>query len=104
MSEGAIIYLTIVYEQGCIEVSFVASKTCVAPMKKQSRLELMGATLLARLLSTVKTVLQQTLGNINSYCWVDSYTALFWIRNNHCWRQYIQGRVNEIRKLTDKES
>jgi len=103
---AAVIYLRIVYVQGCIEVSFVASKTRVAPMKKQSipRLELMGATLLARLLSTVKSVLQPTLGNINSYCWVDSYTALCWIRNNRCWRQYIQGRVDEIRELTDKES
>ena len=79
---AAIIYLRIVYVQGCIEVSFVAFKTRVAPMKKQSilRLELMGATLLAILLSTVKSVLQPTLGNINSYCCVDSYTALCWIR------------------------
>jgi len=50
----AVIYLRISYGGGdCIEVSFVAS-----PMKKQSipRLELMGATLLARLLNTFKTV------------------------------------------------
>ena len=103
---AAVVYLRICYEGDSVEVSFVASKTRVAPMKKQSipRLESMGATLLARLLSTVKTVLQPTLGEMNSYCWVDSYTALCWIRNNRCWRQYIQGRVNEIRNLTDQES
>ena len=103
---AAVVYLRICYEGDSVEVSFVASKTRVAPMKKQSipQLELMGATLLARLLSTVKTVLQPTLGEMNSYCWVDSCTALCWIRNNRCWRQYIQGRVNEIRNLTNQES
>ena len=91
------------YEGYCVEVSFVASKTRVAPLQKQTipRLELMGATLLARLLNTVKTVLQQTLSKINSYCWIDSYMALCWIRNNRYWKQYIQGRVNEIRRLTE---
>jgi len=103
---AAVVYLRTCYEGCSVEISFVASKTCVAPLKRQNipRLELMGATLLARLLNTVKTILQQTLGKINSYCWVDSYTALCWIRNNRCWKQYIQGRVNEIRKLTEPES
>jgi len=47
---AAVIYLRISYGGDCVEVSFVASKTHVAPIKKQSipRLELMVATLLAR--------------------------------------------------------
>ena len=103
---AAVVYLKILYEGGSVEVSFVASKTRVAPIKKQSipRLELMGATLLARLLNTVKSIMQPVLGEINSYCWVDSYTALCWIRNKRCWKQYIQSRVNEIRKLTNPDS
>jgi len=44
--------LRMCYEGCSVEISFVASKTRVAPLKKQSipQLELMGATLLARLL------------------------------------------------------
>ena len=57
---AAVIYFRISYGGDCVEVSFVASKTCVAPIKKQSipRLELMGATLLRRLLKMVKTIFQ----------------------------------------------
>ena len=83
----------------------MASKTRVAPLKRQSipRLELLGATLLARLLNAIKGTLTPLLGEIRSYCWVDSYTSLCWIKNDRCWKQYIQGRVNEIRRLTNKE-
>jgi len=74
---AAVIYLRISYGGDCVEVSFVASNTRVAPIKRQGipRLELMGATLLARLLNTVKAIFQSILGEIASYCWVDSYTA-----------------------------
>jgi len=75
---AAVVYLKMCYEGCSVEGRFVASKTHLAPFKKQiiPRLELMGSTLLTRLLNTGKTVLQQTLVKINSCCWVDSYTAL----------------------------
>jgi len=30
-------------------------------------------------------------------------TALCWIRNDKVWKQYVQHRVDEIRRLSDKE-
>ena len=42
---AAVVYLRTVYEAGDVDVRLIASKTKVAPLKKQSipRLELMGA-------------------------------------------------------------
>lgn len=81
----AVVYLRTTYEdKGEIEVNLVASKTRVASMKRQSipRLELLGATLLARLLNTINGILRPALGELKFYCWVDSYTMLCWIKND----------------------
>ena len=99
---AAVVYLRTGNKSNC-DVCLVASKTRVMPMKKQSipRLELLGALLLARLMNTINGTLKPEIGEIKSYCWVDSYTTLCWIKNDCCWKQYIQGRVNEIRRLTE---
>ena len=55
-SETAVVYLKIVYQQGGTgNIQFAASKTRVCPLKKQNipRLELLGATILARLINRV---------------------------------------------------
>lgn len=56
---AAAVYLRPEYEDGRVQVELVASKTRVAPLKKQSipRLELLGTTILARLMNTVQTSL-----------------------------------------------
>ena len=74
-------------------------------MKKQSipRLELLGAYLLAKLVFSVRSVFERLAFNFDTYYWVDSFTTLCWIRNNKPWRQYVQHRVNEIRRLSDGE-
>ena len=53
---GAVVYIRSVYEDGHIDVRLISSKTKVAPIKQQSipRLELLGATILVRLVNTVK--------------------------------------------------
>ena len=81
---AAVVYLRSVHQNGKIEVSLVASKTRVAPIKRQSipRLELLGATILA--------------------CLVNSHQS--WVRNNKSWKPYVKHRMNEIRKLTDVDS
>jgi hypothetical protein len=74
----------------------------VAPNKKQTipRLELLGATILARLESNISKALSL---NVQEFYWVDSTATLCWIRNERLWKQYIQNRVTEIRKLSSPE-
>ena len=100
---AAVIYLRSLYEDGHVEVNLIASKTKIAPLKKQSipRLELLGATILARLAKTVQNALPQKLETVY---WVDSMTVLCWIRNTRPWKQYVMSRVQEIRESTTPAS
>ena len=84
----------------------MASKTRVAPIKRQSipRLELLGATILARLVNSLQRALSPLPITLECFYWTDSYTVLCWVRNNKSWKPYVQHRVNEIRKLTDVDS
>ena len=93
---AAVVYWRAVYEDGHVDVRLVASKTKVAPLKRQTipRLELLGATILARLINTVH--------RNEIYNWTDSRAVLCWITNEKCWNQYVQRRVQEIRQLTPK--
>ena len=100
---AAVVYLRSTYEDGRIEVNLVASKTRVAPLKKQSipGLELLGATILLRLAKAVQNVSPQKL---ESVYWVDSMIVLSWIKNVKPWNQYVMNRVQEIREHTTTES
>ena len=48
--------------------------------------------------------LQPLISELRSLYWVDSYTTLCWIKTIQPWKQYVQQRIMEIRKLLDKES
>ena len=105
---AAVVYLRTVYEAGDVDVRLIASKTKVAPLKKQSipRSELMGAYILSKKqVDTVCHAFKLLPFEIDVYYWVDSFTTLCWIKNHRPWRQYFlfQHRVNVIRKLTDIE-
>jgi hypothetical protein len=80
---GALVYMRSVYEDGHIDVRLISSKTKVAPIKQQSipRLELLGATILVRLVNTVKNALPFAK-EIEIVYWTDSLTTLFWIKSN----------------------
>ena len=83
-------------------VRFVTSKTRVAPTQAQSipRLELLSALLLARLVRSVSNSLESQLTLNPPRCFTDSRVALYWIRgNNKEWKQFVQNRAIEIRKL-----
>ena len=103
---AAVVYMRSAHQNGKIEVALVASKTRVAPMKRQSipRLELLGATILARLMNSIQRALSPLPLTLECFYWTDSYTVLCWVRNNKSWKPYVQHRVNEIRKLTDVDS
>ena len=55
---AAAVYLRSVYDDDRVDVNLIAARTRVAPMKKQSipRLELLGATILARLTQSIQEV------------------------------------------------
>ena len=85
-SEQAIaaVALRTVYEAGDLDVRLIASKTKVAPLKKQSipRLELMGAYILSKQVDAVCHAFKLLPFEIDVYYWVDSFTTLCWIKND----------------------
>lgn len=95
-------YMRSLYSDGRIDVRLVSSKSRVAPLKKQSipRLKLQGAVLLARLVNKFNSTVKQ-LKTIN---WIDSLTALCWIKNARMSKQFVQNRVDEICSLTSLDS
>ena len=97
---AGVVYIRSLYEDGGVDVRLVTSKTRVAPLKRQTIpcLELLGALILARLINS----LDLTEGNVKTIYWTDLTTALCWIRNEKPWKQYVQHRVDEIRRLTSK--
>ena len=75
---AAVVYLRTEHANGDIEVNLVASKSRVAPMKRQSipRLELLGATILTRLVKSVKEAMNFLATPPEVYLWSDFYTVL----------------------------
>ena len=98
---AAVIYLVVKSRTGT-RVQLIASKTRVAPLKKQTtpRLELLAALILARLIARVKSILEQCLVVCRTRCWTDSKNVLYWIkRKDREWKQFVNHRVAEIRQL-----
>ena len=88
-----------------VYVQIVTSKARVAPLKPTSipRLELMSALLLAHVMKSVKEALENQVSIAFTYYWLDSMTALYWIKNTGEWKQFVSYCVNEILKLTRRE-
>ena len=99
---AAVVYMRSLYSDGRIDVRLVSSKSRVALLKKQSipRLELLGAVLLTRPVNKFNSTVEQ-LKTIN---WIDSLTALCWIKNARMWKQFVQHRVDEIHSLTSPDT
>ena len=101
----AVVYFVYRTDDGQAHARLATSKTRVAPSKELSipRLELMSARILVRLMNTVRNTLQSQVTIDGVRFWLDSTTALSWIRNKGEWKQFVRHRVNEILKLTHKE-
>ena len=94
---GAVVYL-VTKSQGNTHVQLIASKTRVSPLKKQTipRLELMAALILARLISRIKKTLEPCLAISRTRCWTDSRNVQ---GKDKEWKQFVNNRVEEIRRL-----
>ncbi|CAB0044201.1 unnamed protein product, partial [Trichogramma brassicae] len=78
----------------------LTAKSTVAPIRSVSvpRLELCGATLLARLMKKVLQDINLTIASV--HCWTDSQIVLAWLRAPPCtWKVFVANRVSEIHSL-----
>jgi hypothetical protein len=103
---AGVVYLLLETRSG-FSVKFVAAKTRVSPLNKQTipRLELLSAVLLSRLLTSVTESLRDELPLSLPRCYTDSTVALCWIKgSDKTWKPFVQNRVDEIRKLVPTDS
>lgn len=92
---AAVIYCRTKNHDGQLHVHLLTSKTRVAPIKKISlpNLELCGATLLAKLMTKVRTAMDI---NAEIFTWTDSTIVLDWIRNNTHKQTFVANRISTI--------
>jgi len=94
---AAVVYLRAEKEDDQVQVTLVAAKTKVAPLKQVSfpRLELSAATLLTILVANIHRILGAQTAPL--HLWSDSTVALGWIRGHPTsWKTYVANRVSEI--------
>ncbi|XP_024869854.1 uncharacterized protein LOC112453358 [Temnothorax curvispinosus] len=94
---AAVVYLRVPHSNSNIQISLLAAKTKVAPLKTVSvpRLELNAVVLLIRLLEWVRTSLK--FEGVLLFGWTDSNIVLAWIRQHLSrWNSYVANRVSEI--------
>jgi hypothetical protein len=88
----------------CVQVQLIQAKSMVAPVKAVTipRLELLAATIGARLATSIVKELKQR--DIMLSFWSDSSTVIAWIKRDDHWGVFVWNRVQEIQELTSKES
>lgn len=99
---GAVGYFRYCENSGNYRVSFIMSKSRVAPLKKLTlpRLELMALVIGSRVGTYLKSVFKDKIGRI--VFWSDSCIALYWVKGSaKRWKQFVANRVVEIQ---DKSS
>jgi len=94
---GAVVYMRSEYSDKKVLVSFITSKTKVAPLQSISipRLELMGAVIGKRLGVSVAETL--SIDKQNIIFWTDSTSVLWWIRgHSRQFKPFVANRIGEI--------
>ncbi|UYV77665.1 hypothetical protein LAZ67_15001849 [Cordylochernes scorpioides] len=102
---AAVIYVKSYKHDRSVNISLIASKTTVAPIKVLSlpRLELCSALLLANLFFAVKESLSLHFDQI--FLWSDSTIALNWIKSeSKRWKTFVANRVSSIQRKTPPHS
>jgi len=88
----------------CVRVQLVQVIFRVSPLKQLTipTLELLAATIGARLTVSVKKEIEQ--GEPSLYFWNDSSTMIAWIQRGDTWSVFVWNRIQVIRSLTTKEA
>ena len=103
---AATVYLRVKTEAD-VKTRLLSSKSKAAPISGETtpRLQLLGVLLLDRLFTSVELVLREAIQIERRFCWIDSMTALFWIKSTEReWKQFIQNRIDKVRKLILSEA
>lgn len=101
----AAIYLRVIFCSGKTTTTLIASKSRVAPVTpvRISRLELLAAALLARLISFVHKSLNDDA--IPLFCWTDSTIVLAWLRRHpSTWKTFVSNCVAKIQTILPNTS
>ncbi|XP_046564207.1 uncharacterized protein LOC124273037 [Haliotis rubra] len=99
---GSVAYLRSEDRHGRVHVSFVMSRSKVAPKRQLTipRLELCAALTGAQLADLLQCEI--TLPIQATYLWSDSTTVLTWLQSESCrYKVFVGARVAEIQNLTD---
>ncbi|XP_065222357.1 uncharacterized protein LOC135846922 [Planococcus citri] len=94
---GACVYIRAVHPNGSVDMRLLCAKTRVAPTNCENvpRLELLGALLLAKLVSNISIPVS------NKCLWSDSTIVLAWLaKAPSFWKQFVANRVQEIQQLS----
>ena len=68
------------------------------------RLEFLRNFILARLMNSVKTAIEKNVQVDNIYYWTDSKVCLSWINSEKSVSVFVDYRVQEIKRLSNKLS
>ncbi|CAG7676246.1 unnamed protein product [Allacma fusca] len=98
----AVVYLRSIDIDGNVRVTFICSKSRLAPMKSTDihRMELIATVLLAKLIASIRL----ELGVEKVYCFTDSQVALSWINIDPIkLKLFVSTRVKLVNSLVNKE-
>lgn len=98
---GACVYIRSRMSSGQVRVELLCSKSRVTPIKAVTlpRLELCAATLLSRLIETIRFSID--LSKTSIFLWSDSTIVLHWISSSsRKWPIFVANRVGEVQRLT----